>query len=263
MRPCGRPGASRAGSACRATSPSPTGTRCSRPWPRADRIIHGYSPGADCAVDAVVPRRPRRRHRAHAGSGRERRPRYDHRPRSPRAARAGGAARRAGTPARPCGCSSGILAAHPFTATITGDESLRRRPMRRVIEPLEPDGRPHRRRRTGGPRSPSREAPCGHRLHAPRCRAPRSRARCCWPVCRRMARPRCGSGRDTRSYGAWRCARSAPRSAASTGERLGRRETSGCTASKPTVPGDLSSAAFWAVLRQRCPAPISSCRTSA
>jgi 3-phosphoshikimate 1-carboxyvinyltransferase len=31
---------------------------------------------------------------------------------------------------------SGVLAAHPFTATVTGDDSLRRRPMRRVIEPL-------------------------------------------------------------------------------------------------------------------------------
>lgn len=32
---------------------------------------------------------------------------------------------------------SGLLAAHPFTARITGDESLRRRPMRRIIVPLE------------------------------------------------------------------------------------------------------------------------------
>ncbi len=31
---------------------------------------------------------------------------------------------------------AGILAAHPFTATITGDASLRRRPMKRVIDPL-------------------------------------------------------------------------------------------------------------------------------
>ena len=31
---------------------------------------------------------------------------------------------------------SGILSAHPFVSIITGDESLRRRPMRRVIEPL-------------------------------------------------------------------------------------------------------------------------------
>jgi 3-phosphoshikimate 1-carboxyvinyltransferase len=32
---------------------------------------------------------------------------------------------------------SGILAAHPFATAITGDSSLRRRPMRRVIVPLE------------------------------------------------------------------------------------------------------------------------------
>jgi 3-phosphoshikimate 1-carboxyvinyltransferase len=31
---------------------------------------------------------------------------------------------------------AGILAAHPFTSTLTGDRSLRRRPMKRVIEPL-------------------------------------------------------------------------------------------------------------------------------
>ncbi|MBI4887143.1 MAG: 3-phosphoshikimate 1-carboxyvinyltransferase [Acidobacteria bacterium] len=45
---------------------------------------------------------------------------------------------------------AGILAAHPFRATLTGDESLRRRPMRRVVVPLErmgarissEDGRP-------------------------------------------------------------------------------------------------------------------------
>ena len=34
----------------------------------------------------------------------------------------------------------GILASHPLTAFLTGDASLRRRPMRRVIEPLEPIG---------------------------------------------------------------------------------------------------------------------------
>jgi 3-phosphoshikimate 1-carboxyvinyltransferase len=32
---------------------------------------------------------------------------------------------------------AGILAAHPFKASITGDDSLRRRPMRRIIVPLE------------------------------------------------------------------------------------------------------------------------------
>ena len=33
--------------------------------------------------------------------------------------------------------AGGILAAHPFAATIVGDDSLQRRPMRRVIVPLE------------------------------------------------------------------------------------------------------------------------------
>jgi 3-phosphoshikimate 1-carboxyvinyltransferase len=45
---------------------------------------------------------------------------------------------------------AGILAAHPFATTVTGDDSLRRRPMRRIIVPLErmgariasDDGRP-------------------------------------------------------------------------------------------------------------------------
>ena len=45
---------------------------------------------------------------------------------------------------------AGILSAHPFSTTVTGDDSLRRRPMRRVIVPLErmgarigsEDGRP-------------------------------------------------------------------------------------------------------------------------
>jgi 3-phosphoshikimate 1-carboxyvinyltransferase len=45
---------------------------------------------------------------------------------------------------------SGILAAHPFAATVTGDDTLLRRPMRRVIDPLgrmgarvdSQDGRP-------------------------------------------------------------------------------------------------------------------------
>ena len=32
---------------------------------------------------------------------------------------------------------SGLLAGHPFRSVLTGDESLRRRPMKRIIEPLE------------------------------------------------------------------------------------------------------------------------------
>jgi 3-phosphoshikimate 1-carboxyvinyltransferase len=43
-------------------------------------------------------------------------------------------ARNSGTTTR---LLAGLLAAHRFTATVTGDESLQRRPMRRVIAPLE------------------------------------------------------------------------------------------------------------------------------
>ena len=35
---------------------------------------------------------------------------------------------------------AGVLTAHPFTSTMIGDESLSRRPMRRVIVPLEQMG---------------------------------------------------------------------------------------------------------------------------
>lgn len=34
----------------------------------------------------------------------------------------------------------GVLSAHPFSATLTGDESLRKRPMKRVVEPLRKMG---------------------------------------------------------------------------------------------------------------------------
>jgi 3-phosphoshikimate 1-carboxyvinyltransferase len=43
-------------------------------------------------------------------------------------------ARNSGTTTR---LLAGLLAAHPFESTITGDESLQRRPMRRVIAPLQ------------------------------------------------------------------------------------------------------------------------------
>ena len=43
-------------------------------------------------------------------------------------------ARNSGTTMR---LMAGVLAAHPFDTTITGDASLRRRPMRRIVEPLQ------------------------------------------------------------------------------------------------------------------------------
>ena len=63
----------------------------------------------------------------------------------------------------------GLLAGHGFTSFLTGDASLRSRPMRRVIEPLEPDGRqlsrPQRRPAAAGADRPHR--PAADRLREP------------------------------------------------------------------------------------------------
>ena len=51
--------------------------------------------------------------------------------------RAPGAVLDAGNSGSTMRMMAGVLTAHPFTASMTGDESLRRRPMKRVIVPLE------------------------------------------------------------------------------------------------------------------------------
>jgi 3-phosphoshikimate 1-carboxyvinyltransferase len=99
-------------------------------------VIHGYAPGADCgatlsclmALGVEIQRLPPP-------------PGLD----DPSVALIGRGLRGLHAPASVLDAAnsgttvrllSGILAAHPFTATLTGDESLRRRPMRRIIEPL-------------------------------------------------------------------------------------------------------------------------------
>lgn len=97
--------------------------------------ISQYSPGADClatldclrtaGVDIQTRRTPDRGLTVEiAGRGL----------RGLRAPQTPCDARNSGTTMR---LLSGVLAAHPFTSTITGDESLTRRPMGRVIVPLE------------------------------------------------------------------------------------------------------------------------------
>ena len=132
------------------------------------------------ALGAIVSRRPRRRTTTRDG--------HHRRPRPARPARR----------ARPLDCGNsgstmrmlaGVLAAHPFLSTLTGDASLSRRPMRRVIGPLTADGRRHHRRPGDRPPLVIR----GGDLHGidftPECPAPRSKPPCCWLVCRRRARP--------------------------------------------------------------------------
>lgn len=98
--------------------------------------IHGYSTGADCASTLRCLR----------ALGVE----IDETGRDPAAGLeiriAGRGIRGLSGPAAPLDAGNsgstmrmlaGILAAHPFRASITGDDSLRRRPMRRIIVPLE------------------------------------------------------------------------------------------------------------------------------
>jgi 3-phosphoshikimate 1-carboxyvinyltransferase len=113
-----------------------------------ETTIRGYAPGADCAATLACLRRLGTvlRHGA-AASG------------EPIVYIAGRGLRGLSRPDGPLDAANsgttmrllaGTLAAHPFETTLTGDASLSRRPMRRVIEPLErmgariaaADGRP-------------------------------------------------------------------------------------------------------------------------
>jgi 3-phosphoshikimate 1-carboxyvinyltransferase len=111
--------------------------------------LHGYSTGADCgstlgcleALGVEVRRAP-----ASDGTGID----VEIAGRGLRGLCAPAATLDAGNSGSTMRMLSGILAAHPFRTSITGDGSLRRRPMRRIIVPLErmgarilsEDGRP-------------------------------------------------------------------------------------------------------------------------
>jgi len=109
--------------------------------------LEGYLPGEDClatldcleALGVPIARRPGRFGLTVEISGRG--PRGLAAPRRPLDAANSGTSMR---------LLAGLVAAHPFTTTLTGDDSLSRRPMRRIIEPLtkmgasveSDDGRP-------------------------------------------------------------------------------------------------------------------------
>ena len=87
---------------------------------------------------------------------------------------------------------AGVLAAHPFDTTIIGDGSLSRRPMRRIVDPLERMGA-RVETRDGCPPLIIRGTELQGLDYEPPSPARKSRARCCWPDCMRAARP--GFGR--------------------------------------------------------------------
>ena len=104
-------------------------------------VIEGYAPGADClatleclaSAGVVITRRGPRAPSAHTRAA-DQVIEIDGRGLGGLAApRAPLDARNSGTTLR---LLAGVLAAHPFESTLTGDASLRSRPMRRLTEPL-------------------------------------------------------------------------------------------------------------------------------
>jgi 3-phosphoshikimate 1-carboxyvinyltransferase len=147
---------------------------------------------------------------------------------------------------------AGILAAHPFSSTITGDQSLQRRPMRRIIGPLERmgariasnDGRPpltiagsaKLRPLDFEPEVPSAQVKSAvllAGLHA------QGLTRVHEPIATRDH-----SERALEAFGVT-VVRDGHTVAVAGGQRLGARELD--------IPGDISSAAFWMVAAAALP----------
>jgi 3-phosphoshikimate 1-carboxyvinyltransferase len=202
--------------------------------------ISGYSPGADCAATlgclralgvSIQPTGPAAIAIAGRGLG------------GLRAPAAQLDAVNSGTTLR---LLAGIVAGHPFRAVIGGDDSLQRRPMRRIIEPLSrmgaridsTDGRAPLTIAGGGlqgivhePQVPSAQVKSGvllAGLHAS------GRTRVVEP-----APTRDHTERALHAFGV-RVIREGPAVEVAGGQRLEARTL--------TVPGDISGAAFWAAL---------------
>jgi 3-phosphoshikimate 1-carboxyvinyltransferase len=141
---------------------------------------------------------------------------------------------------------AGILAAHPFRSTVTGDASLRRRPMRRVIDPLtrmgahfeSADGRPpltiHGSDLTGidhAPDVPSAQVKSAVLLAGLQAAGRTS-----------VTEPAPTRDHTERALQAFGCP------VACTGRTVAVEGGGRLTAGRFEVPGDISSAAFWAAL---------------
>jgi 3-phosphoshikimate 1-carboxyvinyltransferase len=210
-----------------------------------ESIIDGYAPGADCASTLACL--------AALGVRVERR--------SPATVSIAGRGLSGLAPARDpldAGNSgstlrmlAGVLAAHPFSSTLTGDASLRRRPMRRVVTPLTRmgagvdtvDGHPPltvRGARLHGidytPEVPSAQVKSAVLLAGLQAEGT--------TVVREPAPTRDHTELALQAFGA-RVDRTGPVVSLAGGQRLAGRRL--------TVPGDVSSATFWAVAAAALP----------
>jgi 3-phosphoshikimate 1-carboxyvinyltransferase len=211
-----------------------------------ESAIDRYSPGADCSATLACLRR------LGVDIGRGFGGRVVIQGRGLRGLRAGGRpldAANSGTTAR---LLAGILAAHRFATTLIGDPSLTRRPMRRVIDPLE----------CMGARIESRDGRMPLVVHGTDLHAishapavPSAQVKSCVLLAGLQA-----SGltsvlepAPTRDH--------TERALAAFGARIERRGDGGIgveggqrlAAQRLRVPGDISSATFWAVLAAGTP----------
>jgi 3-phosphoshikimate 1-carboxyvinyltransferase len=208
--------------------------------------IEGFAPGADCAATLACLRRLGVEIDTDAGG------RVTVRGRGLRGLRPADGVLDAANSGTTTRLLAGILAAHPFATTIDGDASLARRPMRRVIEPLE----------RMGARIDSRDgrlplvihgADLHGIAHAPE--VPSAQVKSCVLLAGLQA-----SGTTT-------VLEPAPtrdhteRALAAFGARVERHDDGAMgveggqrlAAQRLRIPGDLSSAAFWAVLAAGTP----------
>jgi 3-phosphoshikimate 1-carboxyvinyltransferase len=211
-----------------------------------DSTIDGYAPGADCAATLACLRRLGVEIDTGAGG------QVTVRGRGMRGLRQADGVLDAANSGTTTRLMAGIMAAHPFATTLDGDASLARRPMRRVIEPLE----------RMGARIESRDgrlplvvhgADLHAIAHAPE--VPSAQVKSCVLLAGLQA-----SGKTT-------VREPAPtrdhteRALAAFGARVERCDDGAIgvegghrlAAQRLRVPGDISSAAFWAVLAAGMP----------
>ena len=207
-------------------------------------IIHGYSRGADCAATLACVRAlgadVRRQDDDIVITGRGLRGLRQ--PSAPLNADNSGTTMR---------LLSGVLAGQPFTSTFTGDASLRRRPMRRIIEPLTRMGATIT-SEDGRPPLTIHGAPLGAIAHRPE--VPSAQVKSCVLLAGLFAdgvtaveEPTPTRDHTERALETFtvRVERGDRRVAIRGGQTLVGRELS--------VPGDISGAAFWAALAAGTP----------
>lgn len=215
-------------------------------------IIDGYSPGADCAATlaclrclGVVIDTGADGRLTITGRGL----------RGLRQATAPLDAANSGTTAR---LLAGILAAHPFETTLTGDASLARRPMRRVIEPLTAMGA-RVDSRAGRMPLVVHGADLHGIVHAPDVPSAQVKSSVLLAGLQAAGRTSVHEPAPTRDH--------TERALAAFGARVDRQQDGGVGgigsisidggqrlfARRVQVPGDISSAVFWAVLAAGTP----------